>query len=43
MEARQVAKELLEQDPELAAEELAKLKKQTMHRYGKQLQLSDVG
>ncbi len=41
--AREVAKELLADDPELSAPDLEKLRKQTVKRYGEAMQLSDVG
>ena len=41
--ARQVAQELLANDPQLSAAELQKLKQQTVRRYGQAMQLSDVG
>lgn len=41
--AREVAQEILKQSPQLAAPELAKLVRQTYARYGKSMQLSDVG
>ncbi len=41
--AREVAKELLSEDPELSAPDLEKLRKQTVNRYGQAMQLSDVG
>jgi ATP-dependent DNA helicase RecG len=41
--AREVAQELLSEDPELSAPELEKLRKQTVNRYGQAMQLSDVG
>lgn len=41
--AREVAKELLAEDPELSAPDLEKLRKQTVNRYGEAMQLSDVG
>lgn len=41
--ARQVARELLDADPELSNPELARLVQQTLKRYGKSMQLSDVG
>jgi len=41
--AREVAQELLSEDPELAAPDLERLRKQTVNRYGQAMQLSDVG
>ncbi|MCR9294194.1 MAG: ATP-dependent DNA helicase RecG [bacterium] len=41
--ARIVARELLEQDPELSRPELNRLRQQTLHRYGQKMQLSDIG
>jgi ATP-dependent DNA helicase RecG len=41
--AREVAKELLHDDPQLAAPQLDKLRRQTVVRYGESMQLSDVG
>lgn len=41
--ARQVAKRLLSTDPELAAENLIRLRRQVMHRHGDWLAVSDVG
>lgn len=41
--ARQVAQELLASDPELDSPQLARLKKQTVSRYGESMQLSDIG
>ncbi|MCA9132859.1 MAG: ATP-dependent DNA helicase RecG [Planctomycetales bacterium] len=41
--ARQVAKEILEEDPSLSAPEWKKLRRQTVLRYGPSMQLSDVG
>lgn len=41
--ARQVAKELLAADPLLVAPVFEKLRRQTVHRYGASMQLSDVG
>ncbi len=41
--ARQVAQEILAQSPELDDPALAKLVRQTLSRYGKSMQLSDVG
>jgi ATP-dependent DNA helicase RecG len=41
--ARQVARELLDADPDLSNPELARLVQQTLKRYGKSMQLSDVG
>jgi ATP-dependent DNA helicase RecG len=40
--ARQFAQQLIDQDPELAAEELADLRHQVLRRYGKTLDLGDV-
>ena len=40
--ARQIAQRLIDQDPELAAVELAGLRKQVLRRYAKQLELGDV-
>ena len=41
--ARQVAQEILAQSPELDDPALAKLVRQTLSRYCKSMQLSDVG
>lgn len=41
--AREVAMELLAQDPRLSNPELSRLVQQTLRRYGKSMQLSDVG
>ncbi len=41
--ARQVAQDVLRQDPLLEAPEFSKLRKQTISRYGQSMQLSDVG
>ncbi len=41
--ARQVAQELLAEDPQLAAADLERLRRQTVTRYGPSMQLSDVG
>lgn len=41
--AREVAKELLVEDPELSASDLEKLRVQTVKRYGQAMQFSDVG
>lgn len=41
--ARIVAREILKGDPGLACPEFEKLRKQTVNRYGKSMQLSDVG
>ncbi len=41
--ARAVAVEILESDPSLANPELSRLVQQTLRRYGKSMQLSDVG
>jgi len=43
LRARQVAKRLLATDPELAAENLVRLRRQVMHRHGDWLGVSDVG
>ncbi len=40
--ARQLAQAMIDEDPELAADELAGLRKQVMKRYGKRLDLGDV-
>jgi ATP-dependent DNA helicase RecG len=41
--ARQVAQEILSESPDLEAPSLTKLVRQTLARYGKSMQLSDVG
>lgn len=41
--ARSVAKQILTEDPGLAHPEHERLRKQTVNRYGKSMQLSDVG
>ncbi len=41
--AQQVARTLLDADPQLDAEDLTKLKRQVLSRHGSWLQLSDVG
>jgi ATP-dependent DNA helicase RecG len=41
--ARQAASEILQRDPELSNPQLARLVQQTLRRYGKSLQLGDVG
>jgi ATP-dependent DNA helicase RecG len=41
--AREVAREVLEKNPNLDSPELAKLLRQTLSRYGKSMQLSDIG
>lgn len=41
--ARKAAREILQNDPELADPDLSKLVNQTLKRYGKSLQLGDVG
>lgn len=41
--AREVARQLLDEDPELAAPEFDRLRRQTVVRYGDAMQLSDVG
>ncbi len=41
--AREVARELLQDDPQLAAAEFDRLRRQTVVRYGGSMQLSDVG
>ncbi len=41
--ARKEAREILQNDPELADPDLSKLVNQTLKRYGKSLQLGDVG
>ncbi len=38
----QLAQEMIDEDPELATEELAELRRQVMRRYGKRLDLGDV-
>ncbi len=40
--ARSLAQQMIDEDPELAAEDLAELRHQIMHRYGKRLELGDV-
>ena len=40
--AREVAQAIIDEDPELEAEDLAQLKTQVMGRYGKRLELGDV-
>lgn len=40
--ARAMAQEMIDEDPELAAEELAELRQQVMRRYGQRLDLGDV-
>jgi ATP-dependent DNA helicase RecG len=40
--ARQLAKTMVEADPQLQAEELAELRRQVMRRYGERLDLGDV-
>ena len=42
MVARAMAQEMIDADSDLAAEELAELRRQVMRRYGKRLQLGDV-
>jgi ATP-dependent DNA helicase RecG len=41
--AQQVAREMLEHDPELKSEDVRLLRDQTFRRYGDRMQLSDVG
>jgi ATP-dependent DNA helicase RecG len=41
--AKQVARRLLEEDPQLASEDLQLIREQTLRRYGERLQLGDVG
>jgi ATP-dependent DNA helicase RecG len=40
--ARALAQEMIDEDPELEAEELAELRRQVIRRYGKRLDLGDV-
>ena len=40
--ARQVAQAMIDEDPELNAEELAELRGQVLRRYGQSLDLGDV-
>ena len=40
--AREFAQAMIDDDPELDAEDLAELKKQVIRRYGKRLELGDV-
>ncbi len=42
-QARNAARTILEEDPQLANPSLARLVKQTLQRYGKSMQLSNVG
>ena len=42
-QAREDARQLLSEDPELKAEELSELRRRVMMRYGKSLQFGDVG
>jgi ATP-dependent DNA helicase RecG len=41
--AREVSREILQSDPDLADAQLSRLVSQTLRRYGKSLQLGDVG
>lgn len=43
VEAREEAKEILDKDPTLESSEFAEIKNRVMTRYGKSLELSDVG
>jgi ATP-dependent DNA helicase RecG len=40
--ARAMAQAMIDEDPQLEAKELAELRRQVMHRYGKRLDLGDV-
>ena len=40
--ARQLAQQMIDEDPQLEADEIAALKRQLMRRYGKRLELGDV-
>jgi ATP-dependent DNA helicase RecG len=42
MVAREIAQEMIDEDPELQAAEMAELRGQVMRRYGKRLELGDV-
>ena len=42
MVAREIAQEMIDEDPELRAAEMAELRGQVMRRYGKRLELGDV-